>query len=352
MNIHLCDPAFESSLLEELGAGARRVSAGVVMSKDAPAAESDFIFSRHVLLGARWVQASSVRALAKAVIDGLWPALKAQMAFRLDVFTSDAPESSGDGPLETRAALLREVLTDEIRTRRRALFRAMTEDPTTPRLQVLLVERDRALVSFASAGTLPSGDRVPSDFVAGRVVLPAEPDAPSRAYLKLREALCWLGVGPSAGDRVVDLGASPGGWSWVALESGATVIGVDKGDMHERVLSHPGFTHARTDGFKWAPEAGTIPVDWLLCDIIAEPDRSLALLQRWADARWFRNAVFHLKLRSDSPLSLARTALASVRAAGYADVRVKHLLYDKSEVTVLVRGGASPAEGAIVAVSA
>lgn len=312
------------------------------MGKDASAQESDFIFSRHVLIGARWVQGSSVRALAKAIVDGLWPALKAQMAFRLDVFTSDAPENSGEGPLETRAALLKEVMTDEIRTRRRALFRAMTDAAERPRLQILLVERDRALVSFASPGVLPTGDRLPSDFVAGRVELTPDADAPSRAYLKLQEALAWLGTGPTADDHVVDLGASPGGWSWVALKAGATVIGVDKGDMHERVLAHPAFTHARTDGFKWAPEPGRAPVDWLLCDIIAEPDKSLALLQRWAEARWFSNAVFHLKLRSDSPLSLARAALSSVRAAGYADVRVKHLYYDKSEVTVLVRGGATP----------
>ena len=56
--------------------------------------------------------------------------------------------------------------------------------------------------------------------------------APSRAFAKLTEALARLGHWMGPGERCVDLGASPGGWSFVALGKGAQVIAVDARDHH------------------------------------------------------------------------------------------------------------------------
>ncbi|HTV24028.1 MAG TPA: SAM-dependent methyltransferase, partial [Polyangiaceae bacterium] len=38
---------------------------------------------------------------------------------------------------------------------------------------------------------------------------------PSRAYLKLFEALTLLGAAPGPSDRCLEIGAAPGGWTWV-----------------------------------------------------------------------------------------------------------------------------------------
>ncbi|HYF37862.1 MAG TPA: SAM-dependent methyltransferase, partial [Prosthecobacter sp.] len=68
-----------------------------------------------------------------------------------------------------------------------------------------------------------------------RVTLPGE--APSRAWLKMEQALAWAGVGSLAGKVVLELGCAPGGGSYSMLQCGATVIGVDTGEMDERVLA-------------------------------------------------------------------------------------------------------------------
>jgi len=44
---------------------------------------------------------------------------------------------------------------------------------------------------------------------------------PSRAYLKFWEACTRLGARPEPGDTCIDLGASPGGWTWAMARLGA-----------------------------------------------------------------------------------------------------------------------------------
>src|SRR3954454_7964110 len=51
---------------------------------------------------------------------------------------------------------------------------------------------------------------------------------PSRAYLKLWEALTLIGQRPGPGDVCPDLGSSPGGWSWALAQMGARVVSIDK----------------------------------------------------------------------------------------------------------------------------
>ena len=59
---------------------------------------------------------------------------------------------------------------------------------------------------------------------------------PNRAYLKLWEALTLAanmpdGRMPRPGELCLDLGSSPGGWSWVLQKLGARVISVDKAPL-------------------------------------------------------------------------------------------------------------------------
>ena len=83
-----------------------------------------------------------------------------------------------------------------------------------------------------------------------RVQLP--PDVPSRAYLKLEQALMLAGLdGPKAlpGKNALELGSAPGGATYALLKRGVNVIGVDTAEMDPRVLEVSGkkgcgtFTH-------------------------------------------------------------------------------------------------------------
>ena len=104
---------------------------------------------------------------------------------------------------------------------------------------------------------------------------------PSRAYLKLWEALTRLGEWPHPGERCLDLGAAPGGWTWAVARLGAAVTAVDKAPLAPGVAAMPGVTWRAGSAFALAPE----PVDWLFSDVVAYPRRMLALVERWVASR-------------------------------------------------------------------
>lgn len=88
--------------------------------------------------------------------------------------------------------------------------------------------------------TLLAAPRTTSPFVHGEVQFVEDKlGPPNRAYRKLWEAFTVLGEYPQPGERVVDLGASPGGWTWVSAELGADVIGVDKAPLDPAIAARP-----------------------------------------------------------------------------------------------------------------
>ena len=70
-------------------------------------------------------------------------------------------------------------------------------------------------------------------------------------------------------------------------------------------------------------------------DVIAEPAKSLALLAKWIQKDWCKNLVFHLKFKGRRDYAAAQDAAALLAHSRFARRRVKHLFYDKNEVTVL-----------------
>ena len=104
---------------------------------------------------------------------------------------------------------------------------------------------------------------------------------PSRAYLKLWELFTRLGARPGPGDLCADLGASPGGWTWVLGGLGARVVAVDKAPLDPRTAALPGVEERRESAFGVEP----FDVDWLFSDVVCYPARLLALVERWSPAR-------------------------------------------------------------------
>jgi 23S rRNA (cytidine2498-2'-O)-methyltransferase len=161
--------------------------------------------------------------------------------------------------------------------------------------------------------------------------------APSRSYLKMEEAYGVLGMEPSAGETVCDLGAAPGGWSFSAAKRGARVTAVDNGPLKGGALGHPLIAHRREDAFKFAPAAGEI-FDWLFCDLVEEPHHVLRdIVGPWLERRWCRRLVVNLKFGRVDPVAL----LSEVRGAGSVFsrhgkfFRVRHLFHDREEFTVV-----------------
>src|SRR5260370_16661169 len=98
----------------------------------------------------------------------------------------------------------------------------------------------------------------------------------SRAYLKRWELFTLLGQAPRAGERCLDLGSSPGGWSWVLARLGAHIISVDKAPLDPRVAALPGIEMRRESAFVLdATSVGAL--DSLLSDTLSYPPPSLHL---------------------------------------------------------------------------
>ena len=103
---------------------------------------------------------------------------------------------------------------------------------------------------------------------------------PSRAYLKLWEALTVIGCRPGPGERCLDLGSSPGGWSWALQRMGAHVVSVDKAPLAPDIARLPGIEHRLESAFALDPRA-IGPIDWVFSDVVCYPARLLALIERW-----------------------------------------------------------------------
>lgn len=189
--------------------------------------------------------------------------------------------------------------------------------------------------SHLGAWTLLAPDRMlaspakTSPFVNGACLFEEDRTGPpSRAYLKLWEALTRLGVWPGPGETCLDLGAAPGGWTWALARLGARVIAVDKAELDPAVAAMPGVEHRRGSAFALAPE----PADWLFSDIVAYPDRLLALVRGWIAAGAVRRIVCTVKFQGATDHEAA-DAFAAIPGG-----RLMHLYWNKHELTFVWDG--------------
>ncbi len=163
-----------------------------------------------------------------------------------------------------------------------------------------------------------------------------DPQAPSRSYLKVEEAYGILGCEPGPGESVCDLGASPGGWSWSALQRGARVTAVDNGPMKGGAAGHPQLEHLCEDAFRFQLSRDQ-RFDWLFCDIIDNPYHILEMVEAWATHGWCRRFVVNLKFGHHDPLALLeRLRQPETGLAARCSVfKARHLHHDREEITMV-----------------
>ncbi|MCE7031075.1 23S rRNA (cytidine(2498)-2'-O)-methyltransferase RlmM [Lysobacter sp. GX 14042] len=206
------------------------------------------------------------------------------------------------------------------------------DEPAAPRLHVVLLGgRHLLLARSHPADSAPWPLGIPR--------LRMHPDAPSRSALKLEEALLVL-LAPGDRERLLregmqgaDLGAAPGGWSWVLARHGLMVTAVDNGPMHEELLAAGRVRHVREDGFRWQPRQ---KLDWMVCDMVEQPRRVAARMAEWFANDWCRRAVFNLKLPMKKRWDETRLCLDLFTSqAGYpVRLRARQLYHDREEITV------------------
>jgi 23S rRNA (cytidine2498-2'-O)-methyltransferase len=201
-----------------------------------------------------------------------------------------------------------------------------------PRLHVMLEDGDTALVGA-------SDPERASPWPMGIPRLRVPPGAPSRSTLKLAEAFqTFLGDDDRAlrpGQRAVDLGAAPGGWTWQLVQRGLRVTAIDNGALKGEVARDALVTHLRADGLRYRPRR---PVDWVTCDIVESPARIAQLMGDWIGGGHARRAIFNLKLpmkKRYDEVERCRDIIARTleRSQHDATLRLRQLYHDREEVT-------------------
>jgi 23S rRNA (cytidine2498-2'-O)-methyltransferase len=316
MDLLLTDAASEPFLREEL-ARAHLDAKPCVLAPGLVGAEFNYaqalppiVFARQLLPDAEEKQAVSINAWSQQLLESVTNRLPEGQPWLLHV----APRYGEGGAGENRCRFIREAFRELLQRRRRQLLKHMqpAPQPFTPAaslVQLLLTSPEQGFLSIAVAPRPHELRRVMSPFPKGELAVAGDKAAPSRAFAKLVEAEQRLGLRIGAGETVVDLGASPGSWSYVALRRGAQVIAVDRSPLREDLMRNPRLTFQKGDAFAFQPPA---PADWLVCDVIAAPQRSIDLVLDWVRARRCRRFVVTIKFKGHAEyaaLDQLKTAL-------------------------------------------
>jgi 23S rRNA (cytidine2498-2'-O)-methyltransferase len=265
-----------------------------------------------------------IAPILAALRDGFAPAAPA-----CGDLVVEHPDSDAGKPLAGLARSFGNALRPALR---KAGLLAPQLEPGGMRLHVCFVDGDHAFVAQSDRR-----DSAPWPLGIPRLKLHA--DAPSRSALKLEEALLTLldererGTLLQPGMRAADLGAAPGGWTWVLARHGLQVTAIDNGPLRPHVLDSGRVEHLRADGFAWQPPR---PLDWMVCDMVEQPRRVAARMAQWFAEGWCRQAVFNLKLPMKK--RWAETRLCLDLFAGQAGkplaIRARQLFHDREEITV------------------
>jgi len=196
-------------------------------------------------------------------------------------------------------------------------------------LDCILVEPDSWWVGFHRVHS------VASQWPGGMMPLVMPPEAVSRAWLKMEEALRWSQLPIPTAARCAEIGSAPGGASQSLLARGYHVLGVDPAEMHPKVLEHPHFTHLRRRVVQ-ARRREFRKIRWLMADMNVAPNYSLDAVEgivTYPEVN-VRGMLLTLKLPEWDLVENIPGYLERIRSWGYNQVRARQLQHNRQEICV------------------
>jgi len=179
-----------------------------------------------------------------------------------------------------------------------------------------LIDDNTILVSTNTYKNFPLGQY---EFVENKEL------PPNRAYLKLWEIFTSLDLFPKQGERCLDLGSSPGGWTWVLQSLGAEVISVDKAGLDPKIQKLPSVQFIKQSAFALDPQ-DVGHTDWFFSDIICYPEKLYQLIMGWLEAGVCKNFVCTLKFQGDTDFNSIQ------KFQEIPGAHLLHLYHNKHEV--------------------
>ncbi|MBB1088464.1 23S rRNA (cytidine(2498)-2'-O)-methyltransferase RlmM [Lysobacter sp. SG-8] len=242
------------------------------------------------------------------------------------------PDSDASRPLSGLARSFGNALRPALR---KAGWLSARDVPHRPRLHVVFLDGKHALLARSHPG-----DSAP--WPGGIPRLRMHHEAPSRSALKLEEALAVLMDADERRELLrdgltgADLGAAPGGWTWVMLRKGLHMTAIDNGPLRGHLFDTGRLEHLRADGFRWHPPQ---PLDWMVCDMVEQPRRVAERMATWFHEGWCRQAIFNLKLPMKKRWDETRLCLDlfEAQAGRPLHIRARQLYHDREEITVFAR---------------
>lgn len=179
-----------------------------------------------------------------------------------------------------------------------------------------------------------------SNFPGGIAPFVLPEGVPSRAWLKLEEALALSYLPLNAGDRVLEVGCAPGGMTWGLLDRGLEVWGVDAAEMSPIVLEKA----KKGQFFQISESIITLPtdripegVDWFICDLNGPPPVTLAALERIFNRtkKSLKGIILTLKLNDEGYIADIPKYLAKIQSMGFKPRLAKQIFSNRQEFTVV-----------------
>lgn len=343
--IALCRPGFAETVVEEFrdrwniqGEAVHKSAVRFPETTPLPPVAST-VFVRQYLPSALYFEEKSVEATVEFILHRLEVMSKRgnrqQGSWTLHAFAID------DDPALHHAMAIEKKLLPAIKIKLPELYKRYIREevfldekraPNDLIVQIYAPSAHDIWLSIAplSSGVLPH--------VGGIKRMKKIHGAPSRSTSKLAEALVFMEASPKEGQTAVDLGAAPGGWTFLLATAGVDVTAIDHAelDLPPPAKMRGRVQHLKTNGLKYLPDE---QIDWLVCDMVMAGELTLEVLEKWLEAKRMRAFVVNVKLPPDQPWPAVKKALSLqqkyLNSGAWPKMFARHLYHDRSEITLM-----------------
>lgn len=160
---------------------------------------------------------------------------------------------------------------------------------------------------------------------------------PNRAYLKLWEIFLvqnFFDMSNASNQVCIEVGCSPGGWTWVLAQHFKKVYAVDKAPLANQLSKFRNINYQSADAFK-LNQKKFLDANWFFSDIICTPDRMNELVSEWLQLSNVTHYISTIKFKGPADFDFLQRFQQEKSRLG--ESVITHLYHNKNEVTWLFK---------------
>lgn len=160
---------------------------------------------------------------------------------------------------------------------------------------------------------------------------------PNRAYLKLWEIFLiqdFFEMNEIPKMACIEVGCSPGGWTWVLAQHFKKVYAIDKAPLGKQLNKFKNIDYQSADAFK-LDQKKFADARWFFSDIICTPERMNELVSEWIAQSQVTHFVSTIKFKGEADFKFLQEFQKEKSSLGQS--LITHLYHNKNEVTWLFK---------------